>query len=65
MASKRAGASPADTCADGDDRATPWKDFQRVLDQMFDLLEGLDRTDGASGPAATPRRRPAAGGGAR
>ncbi|KJY20598.1 MULTISPECIES: hypothetical protein [Streptomyces] len=63
MASKRAGASPADTYADGEDRVTPWSDFQRVLDQMFGLLEGVEPDDGASRPGTAPRRRPATGGG--
>ncbi|MFD6225835.1 hypothetical protein ACFWFZ_02970 [Streptomyces sp. NPDC060232] len=65
MASKRAGANPADTRADGDDRATPWRDFQRVLDQMFGLLEGVDPDDAAARRGAPPRRGSAAGGGTR
>ncbi|WP_030768214.1 hypothetical protein [Streptomyces sp. NRRL F-2664] len=65
MTSNRTGASPADTSADGQDRATPWTDFQRVLDQMFDLLEGSRQGDGAPATTRTRRRPRGTGGGKR
>ncbi|APU38674.1 hypothetical protein [Streptomyces sp. TN58] len=65
MTSNRAGAGPADTFADGQGRETPWSDFQRVLDQMFDLLEGARQDDGAPAPTRAPRRPGGAGRGKR
>ncbi|MEU3726291.1 hypothetical protein [Streptomyces sp. NPDC031705] len=63
MASQRAGARPTDTPAAGKDRPTPWKEFHRVIDQMFDLMEGVHKDDGASASPAAARRKPVAGGG--
>lgn len=62
MTSKRAGAGPADTSAGGQDPAIAWTDFQRVMNQMFDLLEGTHQVDGAPAPARAPGRRGTSGG---
>ncbi|MFJ7779646.1 hypothetical protein [Streptomyces yangpuensis] len=65
MTSKRAGTGPTDTTADTGDRATPWSDFQRVLDQMRGLLEGVHPDGGAEAAAPAPRGAAVAGGGLR
>ncbi|MEU5149952.1 hypothetical protein ACWGQT_05270 [Streptomyces yangpuensis] len=65
MTLERAGTGPADTTADTGDRATPWGDFRRVLDQMRGLLEGVHPDDGAEAPETAPRGAAVAGGGLR
>ncbi|WP_405680666.1 hypothetical protein OG239_04485 [Streptomyces sp. NBC_00868] len=65
MASKRAGVGPTDATTDGEDRAAPWSDFQRVLDQMFGLLEGVHQGDVVPASGVTPRRTSVTGGGTR
>ncbi len=65
MTLERAGTGPADTTADTGDRATPWGDFRRVLDQMRGLLEGVHPDDGAEAPETAPGGAGVARGGPR
>lgn len=63
MTSKRAGSGPTDPPADTGDRAVPWGDFQRVLDEMHRLLEGVHLDAGTTAPATAPRGPAVADGG--
>ncbi|MFC9585660.1 hypothetical protein ACFVJ8_22925 [Streptomyces yangpuensis] len=65
MTSRRAGTGPTETPADTGERATPWSDFRRVLDQMHGLLEDVHPDDGADAPQAAPGGAAVAGGGLR
>lgn len=54
MTSNRAGAGPAYTLVDAQDPTSPWTDFQKVMDRMFDLLEGAHQDDGPPAPTRPP-----------